>query len=83
MNVLRVVRGGLSATVQDLGRWGSQRFGVPVGGAMDAAAHRLANVLVGNSPELATIEVAWFGSAFEFSADTLIAITGANLQPTA
>ncbi len=83
MSELRVVLGGVSATVQDLGRWQFQKFGVPVGGAMDLAAHRLANALVGNPPDAATIEIAWFGFGFSLSENALVAISGADLQPTA
>ena len=83
MSELQVVHGGISATVQDLGRWQFQKFGVPVGGAMDVAAHRLANALVGNPPEAATIEIAWFGFAFSLCQNSLVAITDADLQPTA
>ena len=45
---LRIITGGLQTTVQDLGRMGQQGKGIPVGGAMDRMALRLANVLVGN-----------------------------------
>ena len=55
--MIRVLRPGLFTTVQDGGRWGYQRFGIPVAGPMDPAAHRLANLLVGNRPSCATLEV--------------------------
>jgi allophanate hydrolase subunit 2 len=47
---LRVLEPGLLTTVQDLGRVGWQRFGIPVSGATDPVALRAANVLVGNLP---------------------------------
>ncbi len=44
---LLVKQPGMLATLQDLGRWGYQRFGVSVSGAMDATSARIANRLVG------------------------------------
>jgi len=43
-----VIDPGPWTTVQDLGRYGYQRYGVPVSGAMDALALRVGNLLVGN-----------------------------------
>ena len=45
---LEILEPGILTTVQDGGRYGYQRFGVPVSGAMDAFAMRAANILVGN-----------------------------------
>ena len=66
-------------TVQDLGRTGHQRFGVPVSGVMDAWALRVANMLVGNAPGDAVIETTLVGPTIRFEHDTLIAIAGADL----
>ena len=41
---------GMLTTVQDQGRYGYQRFGMPVSGAMDTFSLHLANILVGNDP---------------------------------
>jgi len=78
-----VVRAGLLTTVQDLGRTGNQRWGVPVGGAMDAASHRLANRLVGNGDRCATLECTGLGPVLVFERDALIALTGARPAVTA
>src|SRR5215216_5412644 len=43
---LRIVGAGLQTTVQDLGRPGQQRLGIPGGGAMDVTALRVGNLLV-------------------------------------
>ncbi len=53
---LYVVDAGLFATIQDAGRPGYERFGVPVSGAMDWFALLAANRLVGNPPGAAAIE---------------------------
>ena len=47
MATFEVVEGGFYTTVQDLGRYRFQRYGVPVSGAMDVYALRLANILLG------------------------------------
>ena len=46
--VLQIRHPGILTTVQDRGRYGYQRYGVPVSGAMDQLALRAANLLVGN-----------------------------------
>jgi antagonist of KipI len=78
----RVVNGGLQTTVQDLGRAHTQRHAVPVGGAMDTMALRLANLLVGNEEGAAGLEATLIGPALEFDTPTLIAICGADLTAT-
>lgn len=79
---LQVVRPGMLSTFQDLGRVGLQHLGVPVAGAMDERAHRLANLLVGNPQELATIEVTMTGPTLRAESPCCFVITGANLSPT-
>lgn len=79
---ITVVKPGLLSTFQDLGRAGSQHVGVPVCGVMDPLAHRLANLLVGNETDHATLEITLVGPTLRFDAPACFAITGANLQPT-
>jgi KipI family sensor histidine kinase inhibitor len=55
--VFAVREGGLVATVQDGGRFGYRRFGVPWSGPMDPVSHAAANTLVGNDPRAAAIEL--------------------------
>lgn len=74
---LTIVRPGLFTTVQDCGRWGFQAEGVPVCGAMDTYSHRLANRLVGNGPDDATLEVTLMGPQIEFDASRVSAVAGA------
>ncbi len=80
---LTVVRPGLLSTVQDLGRWGSQALGVPVSGAMDTFAHRLANALVGNPVTAATIEVTLLGPELRAEQPLVVAVAGAEFALTA
>jgi biotin-dependent carboxylase-like uncharacterized protein len=80
--MLRVLSPGALATIQDLGREGYQRLGVPVAGAMDAVACEIANRLVGNSPGAACIEITAGSAAFDVLEPCVIAITGADLGAT-
>ena len=82
MNVIEALDGGMFTTVQDLGRYGYQRYGVPVAGAMDTFALRAANLLAGNSEGDAGLEMTLAGPHLRFLDETVIAITGANLAPT-
>jgi antagonist of KipI len=72
----------LLTTVQDLGRTGYQQDGIVVGGAMDARALRVANLLLGNEEGAAGLEITLSGPRIRFEADHLIALTGAHLSPT-
>lgn len=74
-----VLDGGLLTTVQDLGRHGHERYGVPVAGAMDQFALRAANLLVGNPPDAAALEITIAGPTLRTTDRCLIAATGANL----
>jgi biotin-dependent carboxylase-like uncharacterized protein len=64
MTRLEVLAADPVTTVQDRGRFGVQRFGLPPSGAMDRAALAAANVLVGNESDAAAIEVGPFGAEF-------------------
>jgi antagonist of KipI len=80
MSHVHVLRGGMLTTVQDRGRWGLQALGVPVAGPMDPYSHRVANALVGNDSNAATLEVTLLGPELEFEDERLIAVAGADFQ---
>jgi antagonist of KipI len=80
MNV-HVVKAGALSTLQDLGRFGYQRYGVIVDGVMDEWSHRVANILVGNRETEATLEMTLIGPSLRFDDAALIAICGADLSP--
>ncbi|PWT86254.1 MAG: KipI antagonist [Blastocatellia bacterium] len=80
MSTVRVIKPGLLTTIQDLGRWGLQSRGVPVGGPMDVPSHRLANALVGNRRDAATLEVTITGPELEFDDDRIVAVTGGQFE---
>lgn len=76
---MKIIRPGMLTTVQDLGRTGHRQIGLPRGGAMDAFALRLANLLVGNEGGAAGLEMTMTGAEVEFSDDTLVAVAGADM----
>ena len=78
MSSIRIVSPGLQTTVQDLGRFGWTHFGISASGAADAFALRAGNLLVGNAENAAAIEMTLMGAAFEFQADSVIALAGAD-----
>src|SRR5947199_6239903 len=78
MSNLRVIAPGFLTTVQDLGRFGWAHFGVSASGAADATALRAGNLLVGNAENAAGLEMTLVGGAFEFDADTVVALTGSD-----
>lgn len=74
---LKVVEPGIAATLQDGGREGYQRFGVPVCGALDSVSLEAANALVGNAPHEAAIEVMAAGLALAVCAESVtLAVAG-------
>ena len=82
MRRLTVVRPGLLSTVQDEGRFGYQRYGVPVSGAIDVYALWLANWCVGNDRRAAAIEMTVVGLHLRFHSDGWIALCGADMGAT-
>ena len=81
--VVRAVRAGALTTVQDLGRPGRAHLGVPRSGALDEPAHRLANRLLGNDEDAATLETTVTGCALRAEGGAVTAVvTGAPCPVT-
>ncbi|PKA84428.1 biotin-dependent carboxylase-like uncharacterized protein [Ulvibacter sp. MAR_2010_11] len=80
--MIEVVSGGLYTSLQDLGRYGYRKYGVPLSGAMDSFSAELANRLVGNAPSEAVMEITYIGPVLRFLCHTQIAIAGAGFSPT-
>jgi antagonist of KipI len=81
MNLL-VHDAGPQTTVQDLGRRGSLRVGIPPSGPMDREAFLLANRLVGNADDAAALECTLIGPRTEFADERWVAVTGADMPVT-
>ncbi len=85
--MIEVVDAGHWTTVQDRGRPGLERFGIPAGGAADWFAAVVANRIVGNPQDAALLECTAAGPTLRFDADAVAALTGghstraANWQP--
>ena len=73
---------GPQTTVQDLGRRGSLRVGIPPSGPMDREAFLLANRLVGNADDAAGLECTFTGPRVEFADERWVAVTGAVMPVT-
>lgn len=80
--MLEILSPSLITTVQDGGRRGWQAYGVPVSGPMDALAHRAANLLAGNPPHAAALEIGLGGAAFAADVDCLVAAAGSGFSLT-
>ena len=78
-----VQRPGVFTTVQDLGRDGWRRIGVPAGGALDAYALRVANLLVGNAEGDAALEMTADGATVRFERDSVVALAGGEFTARA
>ncbi|WP_113906147.1 biotin-dependent carboxyltransferase family protein [Aliidiomarina celeris] len=79
---LLVIKPGIHAVVQDQGRNGYQHLGVTPGGPADAMAANWANRLLGNAPGTALIEITAGGTEFECQTQSMISITGGDLNLT-
>ena len=80
MSVKVIIPGALT-TVQDAGRYGYQSSGIQTSGVMDHKAYEEANALVGNTGGEAVLEATLFGGMMEVTADTVAAVTGADMEP--
>lgn len=73
----RVIAAGPHVSVQDAGRFGQMRFGVPASGPMDRTAHAIANIAVARPPEAASVEVSRGGLVLDcLSGAVSLAVTG-------
>lgn len=79
---INVLQAGLLTTVQDLGRYGFQRYGMVVSGAMDSLALRLGNMLLGNDENEAALECTMVGPRLLFEERQRIVLTGGDLSAT-
>jgi antagonist of KipI len=79
---LEVLEASGLATIQDSGRRGWRRFGVPLSGPVDAFAFHAANALAGNSAGQAALEIGLGDITFRAQRDCVIAVTGAGYALT-
>ncbi|HLF95992.1 MAG TPA: biotin-dependent carboxyltransferase family protein [Methylococcaceae bacterium] len=79
--MIRVEQPGLLSTIQDRGRSGWQHLGITPGGVMDSYSAAVANILVGNPPDAAVLEITLHGPRLRFESGAWLAVTGADLSP--
>lgn len=78
--MLEVLEVGGFATIQDAGRTGWRRFGVPSAGPMDALAFEAANLLLGNPVNAAALEIGAGEITLRALYDCVIAVTGIGYE---
>jgi antagonist of KipI len=81
VEALEILMPGPLTSVQDLGRFGYARYGVPPSGAVDPVSLRIGNLLVGNREGEAGLEITLYGFKARALCDLRIAVTGGDLQP--
>ncbi len=79
---LLIQQPALLMTVQDGGRRGYQRYGMPASGPMDWWAFRAANLLLGNAPEAACVEVGFSSAEIQLQGRALLAVCGTGFRLT-
>ncbi|MCR8923636.1 biotin-dependent carboxyltransferase family protein [Dasania sp. GY-MA-18] len=82
MSCFKVVSPGFLSLLQDAGRYGYHGVGLTTSGPMDALAFNWANLLCGNPVDAVAIEASVGGLTLESQADTVIAVTGAQVPFT-
>lgn len=82
MRGFAVLEGGALTTIQDLGRPGCLRYGIPPSGPVDLASFVLGNRLVGNPDSAAALECTLIGPRLEMRGASVIAVTGAEMPVT-
>jgi 5-oxoprolinase (ATP-hydrolysing) subunit C len=80
--VIELISSGALATVQDQGRFGCLKYGVGTSGAMDQLALAAGNLLLGNAPTDAAVEMQVFPMRWRFHEAIRFAVTGADTAAT-
>src|SRR6202012_3121148 len=80
--VIQVLQPGMLTTVQDLGREGFGPMGVSPSGAADAVSLRVGNLLAGNVPSAAGLEMTLVGGTFLFPEGATVVLAGADFGAT-
>ncbi len=78
---IRIHKTGILSLLQDRGRNGYRRYGVPASGCMDQHAAAVANLLAGNDRDRAVMEITLHGLQVEFMDDSLVAFAGSGSRP--
>ncbi len=79
---ITIIKPGVSCSIQDLGRWGYQQFGVPIGGAMDTISATTANRICGNDDKEAVLECTLNGLEIKLNSTVALALSGGGAKAT-
>lgn len=79
--MIKVVHPGIYTSVQDTGRVGFAKMGIPTSGVMDSYSAKLGNTLLQNDGDCAVLEITYGQGKFEFTTDTYICMTGGDFSP--
>lgn len=77
---IQVLSAGLFSSIQDRGRSGYAQYGVPISGVMDRYSASFANLLLGNDPDAAVMEITLQGPRLKFLTETLLAVSGLGAE---
>ena len=79
--MIAILHPGIYCSVQDQGRFGHTKMGVPQAGCADTYAARMANAMLKNHEKDALIEITFGQGEFKFTSDTYICLTGGDFSP--
>lgn len=79
--MIEVLNAGVHCSVQDEGRFGFAKQGIPQAGYLDFYAARMANQLLKNERSNAVLEITYGQGKFKFHIPTYICITGGDFSP--
>ena len=79
MSAFVVLKAGVLATLQDLGRFGYAYLGLTQGGPADYVSYRIADLLLQNQRPSCQIEVSVGGLSLVSLTDTVFCVTGAQM----
>jgi len=80
--LFKVKKPGTYGSIQDRGRAGYQRFGIPVSGPMDLKSYQMGHYILGNTPKAPSLELFLGGQELEVLHDHKVVLTGADLGAT-
>lgn len=77
---ITILKPGIHSSIQDLGRWGFQQFGIPISGVMDEFSAKLANIICGNDEHESVLELTLHGAELMFNEPVCVSITGGGCK---
>ena len=81
MKAFRILNPGIQTTIQDLGRHGLMKYGIPISGAVDQRSFVIANLLLRNPDNAAALETTLQGLRLQALNKITMSIAGADLDP--